>query len=474
MPKDIQPESDSTKGSGTIDADPPAQASIAISHADLNGSTAGRKPFFKRPTVLVAAAVAVVLVLIFGLRYYLHAISHESTDDAFIDGHIIQISPKVSGHVVKLHITDNQQVNEGDLLVEIDPRDFEARLAQAKATLLAAQARHDSSQINVKLTSATSSAAVTQATSGLGQATSNVQSTKAQMEAMRSRVAQARVQIKTAQANAEQARAQAAAADAEATRSAADVKRYQQLFDLDEVSRQQLDQAVATARVGSAQLEAARLKVAAADTQVAEARSAEEVAANGLLQAESQVRESQARVGEARGQLAGANSAPQQVAASRSQVNVSSAEIEQAQAAVQQAELELSYSKIYAPESGRVTRKEVEEGALLQIGQVLFAIVPDDLWVNANFKETQLTFMQPGQPVQIDVDAYPDKAFRGHIDSIQAGSGAAFSLLPPENATGNFVKVVQRVPVKIVFDEPPDPTHALGPGMSVVPEVKVK
>ena len=121
-----------------------------------------------------------------------------------------------------------------------------------------------------------------------------------------------------------------------------------------------------------------------------------------------------------------------------------------------------------------MTRKAVEEGALLQVGQVLFAILPDDLWVNANFKETQLTFMQPGQPVDIDVDAYPDKAFRGHVDSIQAGSGAAFSLLPPENATGNFVKVVQRVPVKIVFDESPDPAHSLGPGMSVVPEVKVK
>ena len=474
MSKDIEPESSSTTRGGTVEAGEPGESSVAISQADLHESAAERKPFFKRPLVLAASAVILLVAIIFGARTYLHSISHESTDDAFIDGHIIQISPKVSGHVIKLHITDNQQVNEGDLLVEIDPRDFEARLAQARASLLAAQARHNSSEINVKFTSATSSAAVTQATSGLGQATSNVQSTRAHTEAMRSRLAQARVQIKTAQANAEQARAQAAASDAEATRAAADVKRYQQLYDLDEVSRQQLDQAVAAARVGNAQLEAARLKVAATDTQVAEAMAAEEVAANGVLQAESQVRESQARVGEARGQLAGANAAPQQVAASRSQVNVSSAEIEQAKAAVQQAELELSYSRISAPESGRVTRKAVEEGALLQVGQVLFAIVPDDLWVNANFKETQLTFMKPGQAVEIDVDAYPDKAFRGHVDSIQAGSGAAFSLLPPENATGNFVKIVQRVPVKIVFDEPPDPTHSLGPGMSVVPEVKVK
>ena len=474
MSNDIEPEGDSTTGGGTVEAERPGESSVAISQADLHESAGKRTPLFKRPLMIAAAAVVLLVGIIFGTRYYLHAISHESTDDAFIDGHIIQISPKVSGHVIKLHITDNQQVNEGDLLVEIDPRDFEARLAQARASLLAAQARHNSSQINVKLTSATSSAAVMQASSGLGQATSNVQSTRAQTEVMRSRLDQARVQIKTAQANAEQARAQSAAADAEATRAAADVTRYQQLYDRDEVSHQQFDQAVAAARVGKAQLEAARLKVAATDMQVADALAAEEVAANGLLQAESQIQESQARVGEARGQLAGANAAPDQVAASRSQVNVSSAEIEQAQAAVQQAELELSYTRIFAPESGRVTRKAVEEGALLQVGQVLFAIVPDDLWVNANFKETQLTFMQPGQSVEIDVDAYPDKAFRGHVDSIQAGSGAAFSLLPPENASGNYVKVVQRVPVKIVFDEPPDPTHSLGPGMSVVPEVKVK
>lgn len=474
MSKDKEPERDSKTVRGTVEAERPGESSVAISQADLHESASERRPFFKRPPVLAAAGFVLVVGIILGARYYLHAISHESTDDAFIDGHIIQISPKVSGHVTKLHITDNQQVNEGDLLVEIDPRDFEARLDQARASLRAAQARRDSSQINVKLTSATSSAAVMQASSGLGQATSNVQSTRAQTEVMRSRLDQARAQIKTAQANAEQARAQYAAADAEATRAAADLKRYQQLYDRDEVTRQQLDQAIAAARVGNAQLEAARLKVAAADTQVTASLAAEEVAAHGLLQAESQVRESQARVGVARGQLAGANAAPDQVAASRSQVSVSSAEIEQAEAAVQQAELELSYSKIYAPESGRVTRKAVEEGALLQVGQVLFAIVPDDLWVNANFKETQLTLMQPGQPVAIDVDAYPDKTFRGHVDSIQAGSGAAFSLLPAENATGNYVKVVQRVPVKIVFDERPDPTHSLGPGMSVVPEVKVK
>jgi membrane fusion protein (multidrug efflux system) len=207
---------------------------------------------------------------------------------------------------------------------------------------------------------------------------------------------------------------------------------------------------------------------------VADAQAAAAAAAGELRHTESQVDESEARVGEARGQLAAASAAPHQVAASRSQVDAASAEIQQAQAAIQQAELNLSYTKIYAPESGRVTRRMVEEGAYLQVAQSLFAIVPDDLWVTANFKETQLTYMRPGQPAMISVDAYPGKVFNAHVDSIQRGSGAAFSLLPPENATGNYIKVVQRVPVKIVFDEPPDPSYALGPGMSVNPAVRVK
>ena len=474
MSDEIKPETSQKIEPGVTETSRKEPDSSGISNADFHQSVGEKKSLFRRPLVEAGAALVIVVLLVLGVRYYLHGISHETTDDAFIDGHIIQISPKVTGHAVKLHITDNQQVKEGDLLVEIDPRDYEARLAQAQANLKAASARHNASQINVKLTMATSNAAVEQTSSGLNQARSNVLTTAAHTEATRSRLDQARVQIKTAQANAEQARAQAVAADAEAARATADARRYEQLYELDEVSRQQFDNAVAAARTAKAQLEAARLRVAAADTQVADALAAEEVAASGLREARSQVLESKARVGEARGQLAAANAAPHQVAASRSQVNVSSAEIEMAQAAVQQAELELSYTRIYAPESGRVTRKTVEEGAFLQVGQVLFAIVPDDLWVNANFKETQLTFMQPGQSVVIDVDAYPDKSFSGHVDSIQAGSGAAFSVLPPENATGNYVKVVQRVPVKIVFDEPPDPNHSLGPGMSVVPEVKVK
>jgi membrane fusion protein, multidrug efflux system len=448
--------------------------SIAVSEADLREAEKAKEPLYKRRWFIVGAALLLIIGLILGVRYYLHARAHESTDNAFIDGHIIQIRPKVSGHVVKLHITDNQHVNGGDLLLEIDPRDYEAGLAQSRANLQAAIARQKASQINVKLTDVTSGASVMQASSGVDQARSNVQTSKAQVQAERSRLTQARVQIKTAEANAEQARAQVAAAEAEAIRANADVPRYQQLYEKDEVSRQQLDNAVAVSRTANAQLEAARKRLAAARAQVGEALAGEQAAVESLRQAESQVSESQAKVGTARGQLAGANARPQQVAASKSQVDVASAEVEQGQAAVWQAELNLSYTKIYAPEAGRITRRTVEIGEFLQPGTALFSIVPDNLWVTANFKETQLTYMRPGQPVQIEVDAYPGHVFRAHVDSIQRGSGAVFSILPPENATGNYVKVVQRVPVKIVFEDPPDPGYALGPGMSVVPEVKVR
>ncbi|MGA9767939.1 MAG: HlyD family secretion protein [Blastocatellia bacterium] len=473
MTRVVEPETDVREKPDTDETRPKAR-SIIISPDDVNEAKRGKKPFYKRPLILIPACLVLLVGLIFGVRFYVYASAHESTDDAFVDGHIIPISPKVAGYVMKLHITDNQHVEKGDLLLEIDPRDYEARLAEAQANLQAAIARHSSSQINVQVTSVTTNAAVEQAASGVDQARSNVRTTQAQVFAVRSRLDQARTQIKTAQANAEHARSQVVAAEADAVRTARDHDRYEELLKLDEVSRQQFDNATAAARIASAQLDSARLRVAAAETQVADARAAEQAAAGDLSHTESQVDESKARVGEARGQLAAARAAPQQIAASRSQVAASSAEIQQAQAAIQQAELNLSYTKIYAPESGRVTRRTVEEGAYLQVAQSLFAIVPDDLWVTANFKETQLTQMQPGQPAQVEVDAYPGKVFNAHVDSIQRGSGAAFSLLPPENATGNYVKVVQRVPVKIVFDEPLDPGYALGPGMSVTPTVKVK
>jgi len=433
-----------------------------------------KKPVYQRPAFLIVAAIVLVVGAIFLVRYWLYARSHESTDDAFIDGHIIQISPKVSGYVAKVYVTDNQQVKAGDLLAELDARDFEAKLSQAKAELAAGMAQQHQAETQVALTRVSSRANVQQAAASVSQARSGVTGASATAASETSRIRQAAAGVSTAQANVAQAMAQLSAARAEALRANADVVRYEQLYGKDEISRQQLDQAIATARSADAQVEAAVKQVAAMEAKVEEARASESAQAANAQRARSQISGAQAQVNEALGRLAEANTAPQKLAVSQSEAAVAGANLESLKAAVDEADLQLSYTRIYAPDSGRVTRKAVEVGALVQIGQPLLAVVPGDVWVTANYKESQVGNLRPGQPADINVDAYPDKTFKGHVDSLQAGTGSRFSLIPPENATGNYVKVVQRLPVKIVFDEPPDPQHMLAPGMSVVPSVKVK
>ena len=446
-----------------------------IADDDANGHQHFRKrPVYKRPAFLIGAAIVLLLAALFGIRYWLYARSHETTDDAFIDGHIIQVSPKASGYVARIYVTDNQQVNAGDLLVELDARDYEARVAQAKAALDAGLAQQHQAQTQVTLTRANTRSNVQQATAGVRQARSGVQGAQANASAERSRINQAASGVSSALANVDRSRAQLAATLAEAARANADVLRYQELYTKDEISRQQLDAAIAAARTADAQVQAARQKVAADEAQVSVARSGESAQGHTAQRAQTQITGAQAQVSEAQGRLAQANTAPQQVAVSEAQAQTAGANLESLRAALDTAELELSYTKIYAPETGRVTRKSVETGALVQVGQPLMAIVPGEVWVTANFKESQIGKIIPGQSAEIKVDAYSDKTFKAHVDSIQSGTGARFSLLPAENATGNYVKVVQRIPVKIVFDEAPDPQHLLAPGMSVVPEVKVK
>jgi membrane fusion protein, multidrug efflux system len=434
-----------------------------------------KRPLYRRPAFLIIVAIVLVLVLLFGVRYWTYARSHESTDDAFIDGHIIQVSPKVSGYVLKVYVSDNQNVNAGDLIAELDARDLQAKVDQAKAALTAGLAQHKQAQTQVNLTRVTTRAGVRQAAAGVQQARSGVSGARAGAASERSRTTQASAGINTAEANLQQARAQLTAAQAEATRANADVQRYQALYDKDEVSKQRLDQAIATARTANAQVDVASERVAAAEAQISQARAGTAAQAASAQRAESQVGGARAQVNEALGKLEQANTAPQQIAVSEAQAASAGANIDQLQAAVDEAELQLSYAKIYAPETGRVTRKAVEVGALVQIGQPLMAVVPGDVWVTANFKESQIGSIRPGESVEVTVDAYPDKVFKAHVDSIQAGTGSRFSLIPPENATGSYVKVVQRVPVKIVFEPNQiDSQHLLAPGMSAVPEVKIK
>ena len=337
----------------------------------------------KKYNKIIGGGIAAVVVLVVAIVYYvLYIAPYESTDDAFIDGYVTLISPRVSGPVVRLLVTDNQQVNAGDVLVEIDPRDYQASLALAQANLAAAKSQSDSAQ--------------------------------AQLEVSQSRVIQAQAAV--------------TAAEAQNERAAADLKRFESV-ESRAVSKTDYDQVTAEARSAAADLESAH----------------------------SQVKAAQAGVD-----------------LSKAGVETAQAAVQQAQARLDQAQLDLSYTQIVAPFDGRITARSVQLGNYLSPGQAMFALVPKQVWVTANFKETQLTYMRPGQPVEVHVDAYPAHNFKAKVDSLQAGTGARFSLLPPENAVGNYVKVVQRVPVKIVFDEELPTNLDIAPGMSVEPKVKVK
>ncbi len=401
----------------------------------------------EKPRVLyLVIGVVLIVGLIVGLRSFFRSMHYVSTDDAMIVGHIVDVSPKVSGQVLKVYVNDNQRVKKGDLLLEIDPRDYQARLDEAEASLRTALSNERVAEIGVGLTSSTSRAGVLQETSGVRFAESGVH------------VAQA--QAMTAESQLDQAEAEYTASVADEKLANTDLTRYQQLYSRDEVSKQQLDQAVDSHDRAHANLEVAREKV--------------EAAKENLRQAKALVAAAKAQVGQAVGRFKKADVVPDQVAQSKAQHQSSLGQAQQASAALQMAKLNLSYTKIYAPESGQITKKSVEEGNYVQTGQLLLSVVPDNVWVVANFKETQLTQIRKGQPVEVRVDTYPHKVFQGHVDSIQSGTGSAFSLLPPENATGNYVKVVQRVPVKILLDEAPDPNYLLAPGMSAVPDVRIK
>jgi membrane fusion protein (multidrug efflux system) len=448
-------------------------SAIELRQATQGNGTRRKGP---RRRILALAAAGLALVgLAVGIPYYLHAISHESTDDAFIDGHIIAISPRVSGHVAKVHVTDNQQVKAGDLMVELDPRDFQARLDAARAALDAAEAARRSRDIDVNLTSITSAAGLDEAEQTVTAAEAMVQNARALAAAAKSQQGEAQAQVAFAKAAVDQAQAETLAVEAKYQQASLDLKRYQEMARSNTISPQQLDHAVTDERMAAADLNAARSKVATQQSLLKRAEAALKAAEDNVRQAQAQTAARQAQLEQANARLTSARSAPVQVAQSSSRAEASKADAAKARAEVEQATLNLSYTKIHAPTDGYVTKKNVEPGVFVQVGQSLMAIVPPNVWVTANFKETQLTHMRPGQPAAVSVDTYPDETFHGRVDSIQRGTGSRFSLLPPENATGNFVKVVQRIPVKIVFERPEElAKYRLVPGMSVVPEVNVK
>jgi membrane fusion protein (multidrug efflux system) len=390
--------------------------------------------------------VALVLVAVVAVAWWYYG-GRESTDDAQIDGHITQVAASVGGRIIRVDVTDNQAVKAGAVLAEIDPRDYQAALDRAVAELASAQASAQAAQIGVPIATTEATSGVTTARSGLEQAHAGIATSGHEIASARARLASAEATLRQR--------------EAEATRTARDVERLKALIAKEEIPQQQYDAAVTAAEAARAAAEAGRATVAEAQTAIAVA--------------ESRARQARAGASQAQASLRNAQTAPQQVQATRAQANVAEARVKQAEAVLAQARLNLEYTTVRAMTDGVISRKTVEVGQTVAPGQPLMALVDlDHLWVTANFKETQLRSVQPGRPVRVSVDALGGREFTGKVDSVAAATGARFSLLPPDNATGNYVKVVQRVPVKIVFDPGQDPEHRLRPGMSVTPTVLLR
>lgn len=394
--------------------------------------------FFKRhpaakPIVFLVAILALLLVGWF----WWESRHWENTDDAQVDGYIYPISARVGGHVIKVNYDDGQVVHKGDVLVVLDPTDYQVALERARADYADAQANAQAAEYGVPVSSVGS-------TEQIRSAQADLQNADAGLAAAQKQAVAVQAQIVEAQANAKKLNA--------------DVERYQQLLGKREISQQQFDAAVAAATGANATVEARQAS---------------------LLAAQAQVQQAQSRITQANAEIRNAKITPKSVAATQAKAKSAGAQAERYKAALDQAQLNLQYTTIVAPVDGIVGRRSVQVGQNVQTGQDLLSIVPlRDIWVTANFKETQLTHMGPRQPVKIKVDTYGGRTWNGHVTSIGGATGARYSLLPPENATGNYVKVVQRIPVRIDFDNNDSPDFnkdgLLRPGMSVEPDVKVR
>ena len=394
----------------------------------------GKHPTTRRKRVLLISGA---LVLVIAAGYFLwNAFRFVNTDDAEVDGHVMPLSARISGQIKDVFVIEGQVVHAGDVLVTIDPQDYQVAADQAQANLADAFATAASSHWNVPITSVT---------------------VRSNLDSAKTAVANAEAALKAAEQNYESAKAKLVEAQANAAKSDADLERAKQLVVKEDISRQQYDYAVAAAAANQAAVISAQADVRAAEQSVQEAQGK-------LLQAKND--------------LQTAETAPEQVSLTRSNAQAADAKVLQRKAQLAQAELNLGYTVIRSPVTAIVGKKSVEVGQNVSIGQELVDVVPlDDVWVTANFKETQLAHMRPGQPVEVQVDAYGRK-WKGHVTNMGGGTGSVFSLLPPENATGNYVKVVQRVPVRIDFDRAAgqefNAEGLLKPGLSVEPEVRVR
>jgi membrane fusion protein (multidrug efflux system) len=409
--------------------------------------------------------IAVGLVILAGLGYgaYLwhYSRTHVSTDDAYVAAHMAPISARIPGTVIEVPVDDNQDVKAGDVLVRLDPKDYEVALAQARAAADAAKADLENARVNIPLTDETTQSLVQQAEASLEAAKDasqvaahDLEERQGQLKAKRAAEAAAVAAVRLAEADLERARL--------------DRERLRELVDAKMIAQQDFDHADAAFKVAQAAVDVARQKVSQASEEVAQAEAT-------VRSQTATVAQTRRRKEEAEAALTNARSQRQQVKVRQAQADAAQGKLAQALANLRQAELNLAYCTVRAPVGGRVSKKTVEVGQVVQPGQPLLALVDlDNVWIVANFKETALTHVRPGQRALVEVDTYPGTTFKARVDSIQAGSGAVFSLLPPENATGNFVKVVQRVPVKLVFEPGENSRHLLVPGMSVVPTIDLQ
>jgi membrane fusion protein (multidrug efflux system) len=375
--------------------------------------------------LIVIGALFVLVAAVLLWRYFS---SYESTDDAQVDVHLYPVSARISGYVIRVNVDDNQWVQKGTVLVEIDPKDYEVAVAQAKANLANAEATAQSLNITVPITSVSTTSQLTSTASDIENATAGVAAAEKQLVA---------------------AHAQLEQAEATNVKAQDDVVRYKLLVDKKEVADQVYDQAVATAKASAASVAAAQANESAAQQAVQQAH---------------------ARVVQAQASHESAQTGPQQVSSTRARARAAIADVDQKRALLDQALLNLDYTRIIAPVDGEVN-KTVVVGLNVTPGQQLLTVVPlDEVWITANFKETQLKRMQAGQNAKIKIDS-TGRTFQGRVDSIAGATGPLFSLLPPENATGNYVKIVQRIPVKIVLEPGENKNRELRPGMNVVPKV---
>lgn len=396
------------------------------------------QPPVKKHKMRLALAGGLLVAVVVGTYAYLHYRDRVSTDDAQVDAHIAPVAPKIPGNIVEILVNDNQQVKAGDVLLRIDPRDYQARVDQARAALAAARSQASGAHTAVPLTNAMTASSTSAAEAQLAAANADYERMKVNYDrASSSEIAVAQADVEAKRATAERAKA--------------DLARMEPLAAKDEISKLQFDSYKAAARVADSDLAASQQKVINAERQAQGSKADVEAASARIAAARASVEQAQAN--------------RQQVQISSAQAGSASAAILQAQANLEAAELQLSYATIVAPIDGVVTKKSVQLGQIVQPGQSLLTIVPSqDIWVTANFKETQLAKVQPGQRAEIYIDMY-GRSFEGRVDSVASATGSKLSLLPPENATGNFVKIVQRIPVKIVLAGTP-PEFVLRPGMN--------